>query len=130
MSKNLEVKTKGFIFASTICYESFVSLPVLLIINIKGGFSMKITIQSIKFDATEKLTEYTEKKVGKLERFIDAETAEVVFKVTKPQTANNKEVTLKIGGLHAEKVADTFEEAIDGVVDAIKTQIEKKKNKV
>ena len=90
---------------------------------------MKITIQSIKFDATEKLTEYTEKKIGKLERFIEAESAEVVFKVTKPQTANNK-VTLKIGGLHAEKVADTFEEAIDGVVDAIKTQIEKKKNKV
>lgn len=91
---------------------------------------MKITIQSIKFDATEKLVEYTEKKVGKLERFTDSETAEVVFKVTKPQTANNKEVALKIGGLHAEKVADTFEEAIDGVVDAIKTQIEKKKNKV
>lgn len=90
---------------------------------------MKITIQSIKFDATEKLVEYTEKKVGKLERFIEAETAEVVFKVTKPQSANNKEVALNVGGLHAEKVADTFEDAIDGVVDAIKTQIEKKKNK-
>lgn len=90
---------------------------------------MKITIQSIKFDATEKLVEYTEKKVDKLERFIDAETAEVVFKVTKPQSANNKEVALSVGGLHAEKTADTFEDAIDGVVDAIKTQIEKKKNK-
>lgn len=90
---------------------------------------MKITIQSIKFDATEQLVAYTEKKVGKLERFIEAEAAEVIFKVTKPQSANNKEVALNIGSMHAEKVADTFEEAIDGVVDAIKTQIEKKKNK-
>lgn len=91
---------------------------------------MEIKIQSIKFDATEKLVEYTEKKVGKLERFIDAEVAEVVFKITKPQTVNNKEVSLMVGGLHAEKTADTFEDAIDGVIDAIKTQIEKKKNKI
>lgn len=90
---------------------------------------MRITIQSIKFDATEQLAAYIEKKVGKLERFTEAEEAEVVLKVTKPQTANNKEVALNIGGLHAEKVADTFEDAIDGVIDAIKTQIEKKKNK-
>lgn len=90
---------------------------------------MKITIQSVHFDATEKLEAYTEKKVGKLERFIEAETAEVVFQITKPQTANNKEVKINIGGLHSEKVADTFEEAIDQCVDALKTQIEKKKNK-
>lgn len=90
---------------------------------------MKITIQSVKFDTTEKLEEYIEKKVGKLERFIEADNAEVVLKVTKPQTNNNKEVSLSVGGLHAEKVADTFEDAIDGVIDAIKTQIEKKKNK-
>lgn len=90
---------------------------------------MKITIQSVHFDATEKLEAYTEKKVGKLERFIDAETAQVVFKITKPQTANNKEVAITIGGLHSEKTCDTFEEAIDLCVDALKTQIEKKKNK-
>ncbi|MCF0178738.1 MAG: ribosome-associated translation inhibitor RaiA [Bacteroidales bacterium] len=90
---------------------------------------MKITIQSIKFDTTEKLEEYIEKKVGKLERFTEAETAEVVLKITKPQTANNKEVAIMIDGLHAEKVADTFEDAIDGAIDALKTQIEKKKNK-
>lgn len=90
---------------------------------------MKITIQSVHFDATEKLEAYTEKKVGKLERFIDAETAQVVFKITKPQTAMNKEVGITIGNLHSEKVADTFEEAIDQCVDALKTQIEKKKNK-
>lgn len=90
---------------------------------------MKITIQSVHFDATEKLEAYTEKKVGKLERFIDAETAQVVFKITKPMTANNKEVSITIGSMHSEKTCDTFEEAIDQCVDALKTQIEKKKNK-
>lgn len=90
---------------------------------------MKITIQSVHFDATEKLEAYTEKKVGKLERFFDADTAHVVFSVTKPMTANNKEVKITIGNLYAEKVCNTFEEAIDECVDALKTQIEKKKNK-
>ncbi|MBQ0048194.1 MAG: ribosome-associated translation inhibitor RaiA [Prevotellaceae bacterium] len=90
---------------------------------------MKIEIQSVHFDATEKLEAYTEKKVSKLERFTDADTARVVFSVVKPQTAMNKEVSITIGSLHAEKTCDTFEEAIDQCVDALKTQIEKKKNK-
>ncbi|MCQ2258274.1 MAG: ribosome-associated translation inhibitor RaiA [Bacteroidaceae bacterium] len=90
---------------------------------------MKITIQSVHFDATEKLEAYTEKKVGKLERFTDSESAQVVFKITKPQSANNKEVSITIGSLHAEKICDTFEEAIDQCVDALKVQIEKQKNK-
>ena len=74
---------------------------------------MKITIQSIKFDATEKLTEYTEKKIGKLERFIEAESAEVVFKVTKPQTANNKEVTLNLGLLRTEDTVNAPDNAAE-----------------
>lgn len=90
---------------------------------------MEVKIQAVKFDATGRLIEYAEKKIGKLDRFIDATVADVVFKVTNPQSPNNKEVSISIGGLHAEKVADTFEDAIDCVVDAIKTQIEKKKNK-
>lgn len=90
---------------------------------------MKITIQSVHFDATEKLEAYTEKKVGKLERFTDSESAQVVFKITKPQSMNNKEVSITIGSLHAEKTCDTFEEAIDQCVDALKVQIEKQKNK-
>ena len=90
---------------------------------------MKITIQSVHFDATEKLEAYTEKKVGKLERFIDSESAEVVFKITKPQTAMNKEVAITIGSLHAEKVCDTFEEAVDQCLDAVGKQFSKYKEK-
>ena len=90
---------------------------------------MEVKIQSLHFDATEKLIAYTEKKVGKLERFTDSEIAQVVFKINKPQSAMNKEVPITVGGLHAQKTSDTFEEAIDSCVDALKGQIEKKKNK-
>ena len=59
--------------------------------------------------------------------------AEVVLKVTKPETAMNKEVQVRInvpgGNLHAEKTSDTFEEAIDLCVDALQRQSEKYKEK-
>ena len=52
---------------------------------------MEIKIQSIHFDATEKLREFIEKKVAKLEKtFEDIKTAEVQLKVVKPATAQNK----------------------------------------
>ena len=48
---------------------------------------MEIKIQSIHFDATEKLQEFIEKKVAKLEKtFEDIKTAEVQLKVVKPAT--------------------------------------------
>ena len=53
---------------------------------------MEIKIQSIHFDATEKLQEFIEKKVAKLEKtFEDIKSAEVQLKVVKPATAQNKE---------------------------------------
>ena len=47
----------------------------------------EIKIQSIHFDATDKLQEFIEKKVAKLEKtFEDIKTAEVQLKVVKPAT--------------------------------------------
>lgn len=58
---------------------------------------MEIKIQSIHFDATEKLQEFIEKKVAKLEKtFEDIKTAEVQLKVVKPATAQNKETSLTV----------------------------------
>ena len=92
---------------------------------------MDIRIQSVHFDATEKLQAFIEKKVGK--SCDQAAGAEVVLKVTKPETAMNKEVQVRInvpgGNLHAEKTSDTFEEAIDLCVDALQRQSEKYKEK-
>ena len=54
------------------------------------------------------------------------------MKVVKPETAMNKEASIKLvmprtEDLFANKVADTFEEAIDMAVDALKRQLEKTK---
>ena len=52
---------------------------------------MEIKIQSIHFDATEKLQAFIEKKVAKLEKtYEDIQKVEVQLKVVKPATALNK----------------------------------------
>ena len=95
---------------------------------------MEIKIQSIHFDATEKLQYLIEKKVAKLEKtFEDIKTAEVQLKVVKPATAQNKETSLTVSvpgqTLFVEKTCDTFEEGVDLCVDAMKVQLTKFKEK-
>ena len=95
---------------------------------------MEIKIQSIHFDATEKLHEFIEKKVAKLEKtFEEIKTAEVQLKVVKPATAQNKQTSLTVSvtgqTLFVEKTCDTFEEGIDLCVDAMKVQLTKFKEK-
>ena len=96
---------------------------------------MEIKIQSIHFDATEKLEAFIEKKVAKLEKsYEDIQKVEVQLKVVKPATAQNKEtsITVTLPGVapvHVEKVNDTFEEGIDLCVDALKVQLQKIKEK-
>lgn len=95
---------------------------------------MEIKIQSIHFDATEKLQDFIEKKVAKLEKtFEDIKTAEVQLKVVKPATAQNKETSLTVSvpgqTLFVEKTCDTFEEGVDLCGDAMKVQLTKFKEK-
>ena len=96
---------------------------------------MEIKIQSIHFDATEKLQEFIDKKVQKLEKtFEDIQKVEVQCKVVKPATAQNKEVsmTVTVPGqtLFVEKVSDTFEESTDLCVDTMRVQLQKFKEKL
>ena len=95
---------------------------------------MEIKIQSIHFDATEKLQAFIEKKVAKLEKTIEeVDSAYVQLKVVKPATAQNKETSLSVSvpgtTLFVEKTCDTFEEGIDLCVDAMKVQLTKFKEK-
>ena len=91
---------------------------------------MEIKIQSIRFEATEKLQDFIYKKVGKLEKFSDEiRKVEVSLKVVKPETAMNKEVAIRAGECYVEKVCDTFEEAIDNCMDALLKQVQKSKEK-
>lgn len=95
---------------------------------------MEIKIQSIHFDATEKLQAFIEKKVAKLEKtFEEIGKTDVQLKVVKPATAQNKETSLSVSvpgtTLFVEKTCDTFEEGIDLCVDAMKVQLTKFKEK-
>ena len=92
---------------------------------------MEIKVNAIHFEATEKLNDFINKKVEKLGKHNeDITAAEVILKVVKPETAMNKEASVKLNvprseDLFASKIADTFEEAIDNCVDALKRQLEK-----
>ena len=94
---------------------------------------MEINIQAIRFEPTERLQDFVHKKVGKLAKFSDEiRKVEVSMKVVKPETAMNKEVALRVNAgaeLYAEKVCDTFEEAIDNCVDELLRQLQKNKEK-
>ena len=95
---------------------------------------MEIRIQSIHFDAPEKLQEFIQKKVAKLEKTCeDVQTVEVQLKVVKPNTAANKTTSLTVAApgtkLFVEKTCDTFEEGVDLCVDAMKVQLAKMKEK-
>ena len=95
---------------------------------------MEVRIQSIHFDATDKLNAFIQKKAEKLEKFCDnIKKVEVSLKVVKPETAENKEAGVKVlvpnGELYANKICDTFEEAIDVCVEALEKQLVKYKEK-
>ena len=96
---------------------------------------MEIKIQSIHFDATEKLEAFIEKKVAKLEKsFEDIQKVEVQCKLVKPASAQNKEVSITVAvpgnTLFVEKTSDTFEESVDLCVDSMRAQLQKFKEKL
>lgn len=97
---------------------------------------MEINISSVHFTADKKLIDFVTKKVNKLDTFFDGIiNAEVTLKVLKPESVNNKMTEIKIsipvnGYLFAKKHGDSFEEATDLTVDALKKQLSKYKQKL
>lgn len=95
---------------------------------------MEIRIKSIHFDATEKLQEFINKKVEKLQKsYEDIQKVEVQLRVEKPAAALNKTTSLTVTApgntLFVEKTCDTFEEGVDLCLDAMKVQLTKFKEK-
>lgn len=98
---------------------------------------MNINVNSIHFTPDQKLIDFAVKKTSKLDTFFDGIiSGEVILKIAKPETSNNKiaEIKLSIPAnndyLFAKKQADTFEEAIDLAVDALRKQLAKFKEKL
>ncbi len=97
---------------------------------------MEVKINTVHFNADQKLMDFVSKKVAKLDTFFDGIiNSDVTLKILKPEAAKNKVAELKVsipsnGYLFAKKEADSFEEATDLAVDAIRKQLGKYKEKL
>ena len=95
---------------------------------------MKVNVQTPNFVADEKLIEFVEKKLAKLEQFYDRIIyADVFLKVQKTSEKQNKttEILLSIpgGDLMVKKDARTFEAGADECVQSLERQLKKRKDK-
>jgi len=93
---------------------------------------MTTKIQSVHFDADKKLIQFIEEKVNKLTRFHNGIIhSDVILKLEKSSDTANKVAEIKLhtnnGDLFAKKQEKSFEAAVDGALEALKRQIEKKK---
>lgn len=98
---------------------------------------MKLDIQSIHFTADQKLIDFIENKVNKLETFYDRFTGgEVFLRVEKngDNSRDNKvvEIKLHLPGdlLVAKKHGVSFEVATDDATESLRRQVKKYKEKL
>jgi len=95
---------------------------------------MNIQIHSLKFDADDKLLDFIQKKMDKLETFYDRVISGEVYLKLNNQGINNKTVEIKLNirgdQLFSEGNARTFEAATELAVNAMRSQIIKVKDKV
>ena len=91
-----------------------------------------INVKSLKFDADQKLLDFVEKKVGKIEKFFD-NLGDIDVTLSLSPEPDNKNVRLQTRfpgeDLVIERNAKTFEEAVTEAVDAMKEKIVRAKEK-
>lgn len=96
---------------------------------------MKINLTAVHFDADQKLVDYIDKKTAKLSQFFDRITdAQVFLKLENSGQVRDKIVELKLmvpgDTLVAKETSKTFEAATDAVVDNMKRQLSKHKERL
>lgn len=92
-------------------------------------------MHSIRFDADQKLIDYIQKKIDKLDKFYDRVIdGEVYMRLDKDDNMENKIVELKLNipgtQLFAKERSKSFEAAADVAVDALKRQLTRHKDKL
>lgn len=95
---------------------------------------MKVDIQSIHFDADQKLETRINTKVSKLNTFYDPILgANVNLRLDKSETRENKVAELKVlvtgSEMFSKRQANSFEEAFDQAYEAVRNQLVKYKEK-
>ena len=96
---------------------------------------MVVRIQSVHFTADQKLINFIQKKMDKLDTFYDKIVdADVFLKLENTSTRENKIVEIKVNipgnDLVVKKIATSFEEATDMCADVLSRQLRKTKEKV
>lgn len=96
---------------------------------------MKITVQSIHFDADKKLLNFIQKRADKLDQFFDhIINGQVYLKLENTGDEANKVVEIKLmlpgNQLFAKELCKTFEEATDKSIESLRRQVSKHKTKV
>lgn len=105
-----------------------------LIFSHSSLFVMKIQLQATDFKPQDELVDFVNEKLGKLDRYADnILEARVTLKLDKSDVRENKvcEVKLAVPGndLFASRHGKSFEEATADVVEALRKQIEARKEK-
>jgi len=95
---------------------------------------MKLQVHSVHFNADQKLIDFVQKKVDKLETFYDRLVGGEVFLRLNNEGIENKTVEIKLNvpgdQLFAKEQASTFEAAADLATDALRNQLKKFKAKI
>ena len=93
---------------------------------------MEIRVQSLKFNADQKLLDFVEKKFSRIEKFYDAVTGvDVALSLLPDHENKNVKVQVSIPGstVVVEKNAKTFEDAVVDCADILKEKLIKVKVK-
>ncbi len=95
---------------------------------------MKAIYQATNFDADQKLINFIQKKLDRLDSFFDKVIEAEVFLKLNNSGDKNKTVAIKIGvpgnDIMVSRDAETFEKAMDLAYDVLKRQLRKQKEKM
>ena len=100
--------------------------------GLKMEVKMEIRVQSIKFNADQKLLDFVEKKLSKLPKFYDEIIGVEVTMSLLPEHENkNVKVLVQIPGndVVVERNARTFEDAVVDCLDILKEKLVRVKEK-
>ena len=95
---------------------------------------MKVQMNAVHFTADQKLRDFIQQRLNKLETFYDKVTGgEVILRVNNKDGISNKTVEIKLlvpgGTLFSEEDAASFEAATDAATENLRRQIVKHKEK-
>jgi len=93
---------------------------------------MEIRTQSIKFDADQKLLEFVDKKLSKIEKFYEGITSvDVKLSLLNEEQNKNVRVNVAIPGssVVVERNGKSFEDAVNDCADILKEKLTRLKEK-